>query len=105
MAVEVSEGNVADPMTFGTQIQKVRDHFGIKKLVLVGDRAMITQARIDEELRDVEGLYWITALRRTESVDREAAIDGIYVFRTSTAGPQPTRTSCHRDHHAVSALG
>lgn len=63
VAVEVFEGNVADPMTLGTQIQKVRDRFGIKKLVLVGDRGMITQARIDEELRDVDGLDWITALR------------------------------------------
>lgn len=63
VAVEVFEGHVADPMTLGTQIQKVRSRFGIKKLVLVGDRGMITQARIDEELRDVEGLDWITALR------------------------------------------
>lgn len=63
VAVEVFEGNTADPMTLGSQIQKVRDRFGIKKLVLVGDRGMITQARIDEELRGVEGLHWITALR------------------------------------------
>jgi transposase len=63
VAVEVFEGNVADPMTLGTQIQKVRDRFGINQLVLVGDRGMITQARIDEELRDVDGLDWITALR------------------------------------------
>ncbi len=63
VAVEVFEGNTADPMTLGSQIQKVRDRFGIKKVVLVGDRGMITQARIDEELRDVEGLDWITALR------------------------------------------
>ena len=63
VAVEVFEGNTADPMTLGSQIQKVRDRFGIRKLVLVGDRGMITQARIDEELRGVEGLDWITALR------------------------------------------
>lgn len=63
VAVEVFEGNTADPMTLGSQIQKVRSRFGIKKLILVGDRGMITQARIDEELRGVEGLDWITALR------------------------------------------
>ncbi len=63
VAVEVFEGNIADPMTLGSQIQKVRGRFGINKLILVGDRGMITQARIDEELRDVEGLEWITALR------------------------------------------
>lgn len=63
VAVEVFEGNIADPMTLGAQIQKVRNRFGIRKLVLVGDRGMITQARIDEDLRDVDGLDWITALR------------------------------------------
>lgn len=63
VAVEVFEGNTADPMTLGAQIQKIRGRFGIQKLVLVGDRGMITQARIDQELRDVEGLDWITALR------------------------------------------
>lgn len=63
VAVEVFEGHIADPMTLGPQIQKARSRFGIKKLVLVGDRGMITQARIDEELRDIEGLGWITALR------------------------------------------
>lgn len=63
VAVEVFEGNTADPMTLGSQIQKIRGRFGIKKLVLVGDRGMITQARIDQELRGVEGLEWISALR------------------------------------------
>ena len=63
VAVEVFEGNTADPMTLGAQVHKLRTRFGLKRLVLVGDRGMITQARIDEELRVVEGLAWITALR------------------------------------------
>jgi transposase len=63
VAIEVFEGNTADPMTLGAQVQKLRQRFGFKRLVLVGDRGMITQARIDEELRGVEGLAWITALR------------------------------------------
>ncbi len=63
VAVEVFEGNTADPMTLGAQVHKLRHRFGLKRLVLVGDRGMITQARIDEELRVVEGLAWITALR------------------------------------------
>jgi Transposase DDE domain len=63
VAVEVFEGNTADPMTLATQIKKLRQRFGLRHLVLVGDRGMITQARIDEELRGVEGLDWITALR------------------------------------------
>ena len=62
VAVEVFEGNTADPNTLGAQIGKLKQHFGLKHVVLVGDRGMITQARIDEELRPA-GLDWITALR------------------------------------------
>jgi transposase len=63
VAVEVFKGNTADPKTLGAQIKKVRQRFGIKRVVFVGDRGMITSKRIDEELRDVDGLDWITALR------------------------------------------
>jgi transposase len=63
VAVEVFEGNVGDPKTLGVQISKIRRRFGLKRVVLVGDRGMITDARIREELRPVEGLDWITALR------------------------------------------
>jgi transposase len=66
VAVEVFEGNTADPMTLGSQIKKVRERFGLKRVVLVGDRGMITQARIDQELRGVEGLEWIGALRSSQ---------------------------------------
>src|ERR1700704_256271 len=66
VAVEVFEGNTADPMTLGSQIQKVRERFGLKRVVIVGDRGMITQARIDEELRGIEGLAWIGALRSSQ---------------------------------------
>ncbi len=63
VAVEVFKGNTSDSQTLGTQIKKVRQRFGIKRVVFVGDRGMITSKRIDEELRDVDGLDWITALR------------------------------------------
>jgi transposase len=63
VAIEVFEGNTADPATFSAQINKVRRRFGIQRVVWVGDRGMITSKRIDEELRDVDGLDWITALR------------------------------------------
>ena len=63
MAVEVFEGNTADPNTLSTQIRKIRTRFGIQRVVLVGDRGLITTKRIDETLRGVEGLDWITALR------------------------------------------
>ena len=62
MAVEVFERNTADPNTLGAQIDKLKQRFGLKHVVLVGDRGMITRARIDEELRPA-GLDWITALR------------------------------------------
>jgi transposase len=63
VAVEVFEGNVGDPKTLSSQIQKIRRRFGLERVVLVGDRGMITEARIREELEPVEGLQWITALR------------------------------------------
>jgi hypothetical protein len=63
VAVEVFKGNTADSKTLDRQIKKVRQRFGIERVVFVGDRGMITSKRIDEQLRDVEGLDWITALR------------------------------------------
>jgi hypothetical protein len=63
VAVEVFAGNTADPNTLAAQIEKVRQRFGVRRVVLVGDRGMITSKRIDEELRGIEGLDWITALR------------------------------------------
>jgi hypothetical protein len=62
VAIEVFEGNVADPKTLSTQIAKLKERFALRHVVLVGDRGMITQARIDAELRP-SGLDWITALR------------------------------------------
>ncbi len=67
VAVEVFSGNTADPTTLASQIKKLRQRFALERVVLVGDRGMITSRRIDEELRDVEGLDWITALR-SESI-------------------------------------
>src|SRR5215472_14679249 len=62
VAVEVFAGNTADPMTLATQVDKLKQRFGLSRVVLVGDRGMITSARIGEELRPA-GLDWITALR------------------------------------------
>jgi hypothetical protein len=66
IAVEVFDGNTADPSTVGAQIDKIRRRFGLRRVVMVGDRGMLTQARIDEELRPVEGLDWISALRSSQ---------------------------------------
>src|SRR6266508_127581 len=63
VAVEVFEGNTGDPTTVPAQIKKIRERFGITRVVLVGDRGMLTEARLREDLRPIEGLDWITALR------------------------------------------
>lgn len=63
VAVEVFEGNTGDARTLTAQIQKVRERFGLKRVIWVGDRGTITEARINEEMKAVEGLQWITALR------------------------------------------
>src|SRR5664280_1625883 len=62
VAVRVVAGNTADPTAFAHLATDVRDRFGLTDLVLVGDRGMITKARI-EQLRDLGGLGWVTALR------------------------------------------
>jgi DDE family transposase len=62
IAVEVFEGDVGDPSTLSAQINKLKRRFGLKHLVLVGDRGMITSARIREDLQPA-GLDWITTLR------------------------------------------
>ena len=63
VAVEVFEGNTADPNTLATQLDKLRQRFGFQQLVLVGDRGLLTHKRSDDELRPLEGVEWITALR------------------------------------------
>ena len=62
VAIEVFDGNTGDPTTLATQIDKLKQRFGLSHVVLVGDRGMITQARIDEDVKSA-GLDWITALR------------------------------------------
>lgn len=62
VAVEVFSGDTADPKTLAAQIEKLRERFGLSQLVLVGDRGLVTQARIKQELHPA-GLDWITALR------------------------------------------
>jgi len=62
VAIEVFAGNTGDPTTVASQVTKVKDRFGITKVVLVGDRGMLTAARLREDVRP-QGLDWITALR------------------------------------------
>jgi transposase len=63
VAVEVFAGNTADPKTVAAQVDKLRHRFGLSDVVLVGDRGMITSARIREDLPASHGIQWISALR------------------------------------------
>ena len=66
VAVEVFAGNTGDPATVAAQVTKLRDRFGLQRLVLVGDRGMLTAARIENNLQPVRGIDWITALKSVE---------------------------------------
>jgi len=62
VAIEVFDGNTGDPSTLAPQIEKLKQRFGLDHVVLVGDRGMITQARITEDIKSA-GLDWISSLR------------------------------------------
>src|SRR5450631_3556782 len=74
VAVRVFPGNTADPTAFTTIVQAVKDTFKLTDIVMVGDRGMITSARV-AELRDLGGLGWVTALR-APAIAALAADDG-----------------------------
>jgi hypothetical protein len=74
VAIEVFKGNTGDPSTVGNQIAKLKERFGLKRVVMVGDRGMITDARIRDDLKPA-GIDWITALR-APSIQQLAAEDG-----------------------------
>ena len=62
IAIEVFEGNTADPKTLTAQIDKLKTRFGLSNIAVVGDRGMLTSARIRDELRPAH-MDWISALR------------------------------------------
>ena len=73
VAVEVYPGNTGDPTTVADQVEKLREQFGLTRMVLVGDRGMLTQPQIDK-LQPHPGLGWITAL--TSTAIRELVTQG-----------------------------
>jgi len=75
VAVEVYAGNTADPKTVADQITKLRQRFGLQRVILVGDRGMITSARLRENLKPAPGIEWITALRAPAI--KKLASDGV----------------------------
>src|SRR5580693_6868511 len=62
VAIEVFDGNTGDPKTLATQVEKLKQRFDLDHVVLVGDRGMVTQARINKDIK-AAGLDWITSLR------------------------------------------
>jgi len=62
IAVEVFAGNTADPATVAAQVTKLRERFGIERIAWVGDRGMLTSARIEQVLKP-QGMDWISSLR------------------------------------------
>lgn len=62
VAVEVFAGNTGDPNTVGPALDRIQKRFGLNKVIMVGDRGMITDAQIKQELRP-RGVDWITSLR------------------------------------------
>lgn len=75
LAAEVFEGHLGDPQTVAVQLDKLRSRFGLERPVLVGDRGMLTSRRLEDELRGLEGLDWITA-PRARQVQKLAADGG-----------------------------
>ena len=65
VAISVYEGNTADASTLMPQVKQLREQFGLERLVLIGDRGMISHKAIDT-LRSLEGLAWITALKSSQ---------------------------------------
>lgn len=62
VAIEAFEGNTADPTTVPAQVEKLQERFGLKKVVLVGDRGMITSTQV-AKLKEYSGMGWISALK------------------------------------------
>ena len=62
VAIEAFEGNTADPTTVPAQVEKIRERFGLKKVVIVGDRGMITTTQVTK-LKEYRGMGWISAIK------------------------------------------
>ena len=75
VAIEVFKGNTGDPKTVAAQVAKIKDRFAIDRVVLVGDRGMLTAARLREDVAPAQ-LDWITALRapQVKKLARDGAL-------------------------------
>src|SRR6476659_8944161 len=91
IAIEVFEGNTADPNTLAAQIDKVKNRFGLSRVCLVGDRGMLTNARIREELRAPQ----IKALVETDALQLSLFDEQDLVEITSPEFPGERLVCCH----------
>jgi transposase len=80
VAIEVFDGNTADPKTLAAQIRKLTTRFGLTRVALVGDRGMLTSARITEELRPAR-LGWLSALRADQIKTRRTRRAAVVAVR------------------------
>ncbi len=83
VAVDVFAGNTADPSTVGVQVKKVQQRFGLESIALVGDRGLLTTARLRDDLEPA-GLAWISALK-TDAIRK--------LLRRAPGGPRCGRAS------------
>src|SRR5690349_23973550 len=91
VAIEVFEGNTGDPTTLAPQIDKLKQRFGLEYVVLVGDRGMITEARISADIKSA-GLDWISALRAPaikDLLNSEAIQPGLFDQRDMASITSP----------------
>lgn len=93
VAIDVYPGNTGDPATVPDQVKKLRERFGLTRVVLVGDRGMLTQVQIDA-LRTHPGLGWISALRF--SAIRSLAESG--AFQTTLFDTRNMAEIVHEDY-------
>ena len=92
IAIEVFDGNTADPKTLAAQIDKLKTRFGLTHIALVGDRGMLTSARIRDELRPAQ-LDWISALRAAadQGLGRRRGAAAVAVRRAEPLRDHPPR--------------
>ena len=91
VALTIFEGNVGDPRTVLAAVEQLRKRFGLTRVVLVGDRGMLVQTRLDQ---------W----RKLDGIDHEAALDGVYVIRTSLAAADLSAADCVRSYKALTRV-
>ena len=100
IAVEVFEGDTADPMTLASQVQKLKARFGLTRVVVVRDRGLVTAARIREDLEPA-GLDWITALRapQIKALIEAGPLQGIVTSAFFTCRPRQASVGSYEQNH------